>query len=366
MYNKNDKFERVSAVVFEGPDCCGKSTQVNKFIEKVAKSDQHDVIIKIHFPFDSLGCDLLKNNYNQLVNTIYSKEYMENINNNDKKLSELSRILLENVDLNHFDKTLFISVLKKLLLGKGYDTAITTSMYSITPKYGISPRQLIKNKNCEIWFNGYKMDKTDNDIDVLHMYFEQTEKPNVLLVFDRFIISGIVYNLHLPSAISDNKLFERITDYISVAQAHHTENEIDILNSIIPNVLNYEESWFDDRINYCNSKIIWFVFKPSETIYKAFLNDKERKVEEYDSNDILRTTVNDIYTDIVSNKNESRFLLTNQFNIIPVDSDKYIEIYKDKSIDAISSDLYNKYMDNIKVYNSLENNINNYLREMYK
>jgi hypothetical protein len=362
MYNKNDKFERVSAVVFEGPDCCGKSTQVNKFIEKVAKSDQHDVIIKIHFPFDSLGNDLLKNNYNELVNTIYSKEYMKELN--DDKLSELKRILLENVDLNHVDKMLFISVLKKLLLGIGYNTAITTSLYSITPKYGMSPKQLIENKNCEIWFNGCKMDKTDNNIDVLRMYFEQTEKPNVLLVFDRFIISGIVYNLHLPTITSEINF--TFSDSISVAQLHHTESEIDVLNSIVPNVLNYEESWFDVRFNYCNPKIIWFTFKPSETIYKAFLNDKERKVEEYDSNDILRTTVNDIYTDIVSYKNESKFLLTSWFNIIPVDSDKYIEIYKDKSVDAISSDLYNKYMDNIKVYNSLENNINNYLREMYK
>ena len=108
MYN-NDNFEYVSAVVFEGPDCCGKSTQVDKFIEKVAKSHQHDVIIKIHFPFDSLGNDLLKNNYNKLMNTIYSKEYMREIN--DFKLSELSRILLENIDLNYFDKMLVIHVL---------------------------------------------------------------------------------------------------------------------------------------------------------------------------------------------------------------------------------------------------------------
>ena len=361
MYNKIEKFEHVSAVVFEGPDCCGKSTQVDKFIEKAAKSNQHDVIIKLHFPFNLLGDDLLKKNYNELINTIYSKEYMQNID--DNKLKELNKILVENVDLNHFDKMLVIRVLKNLLFGL-FNVA-TKRYYSITHNYEMTPIQLIKNKNCEIWFNGYKIDK-NNDIEVLHMYFEQTEKPNVLLVFDRFIISGMVYNLHLPSAISNNKLFEKITDSLSVTQMHHTESEIDILNSVVTNVLNYEESFFDERINYCDPKIIWFVFKPSETIYKAFLNDKERKVEEYDSNDILRSIVNNIYIDIASNKNESSFLLTNQFNIIPVDSDKYIEIYKDRSIDAISSDLYNEYLNNIKVYQTLENNINNYLRDMYK
>ena len=361
MYNKIEKFEHVSAVVFEGPDCCGKSTQVDKFIEKAAKSNQHDVIIKLHFPFNSLGDDLLKKNYNELINTIYSKEYMQNID--DNKLKELNKILVENVDLNHFDKMSVIRVLKNLLFGL-FNVA-TKRCYSITHNYEMTPIQLIKNKNCEIWFNGYKIDK-NNDIEVLRMYFEQTEKPNVLLVFDRFIISGMVYNLHLPSAISNNKLFEKITDSLSVTQIHHTESEIDILNSFVTNVLNYEESFFDERINYCDPKIIWFVFKPSETIYKAFLNDKERKVEEYDSNDILRSIVNNIYIDIASNKNESSFLLTNQFNIIPVDSDKYIEIYKDRSIDAISSDLYNEYLNNIKVYQTLENNINNYLRDMYK
>lgn len=361
MYNKNEKFENVSTVIFEGPDCCGKSTQVDKFIEKAAKSDQHDVIIKIHFPFDSLGNNLLKNNYYKLVNTIYSKEYMQEIN--DEKLSELRKILIENIDLNHIDKMLFIQVLKNLIFG--LFNVVTKSHFLITHIYEMTPIQLIKNKNCEIWFNGYKIDKS-KDIEVLRMYFEQTKKPNVLLVFDRFIISGMVYNLHLPSSMSNNKLFEKITDSLSVAQIHHTESEIDILNSIVSNVLNYEESWFDDIINYCNPKILWFVFKPSETIYKAFLNDKERKVEEYDTNDILRSTVNDIYTDIASNKNKSKFLLTNKFNIVPVDSDKYIDIYKDKSIDAISSDLYNKCIDNTNVYKSLENNINNYLRDMYK
>ena len=361
MYKENERFENVSAVVFEGPDCCGKSTQVDKFIEKIAKIDQYDVIIKLHFPFDSLGYDLLKNNYNDLVNTIYSKEYMREIN--DLKLSELSRILLENIDLNHFDKMLVMHVLKDLLLG--LFSVVTKRHFSITNNYGMTPIQLIKNKNCEIWFNGYKIDK-NKDIEVLRMYLEQTVKPNVLLVFDRFIISGMVYNLHLPSAMSNNKLFEKITDSLSVAQMHHTESEIDILNSIVPNVLNYEESCFDDRINYCNPKITWFVFKPSETIYKAFLNDKERKVEEYDTNDILRSTVNDIYTDIASNKNKSKFLLTNKFNIVTIDSDKYIESYKDKSIDYISPDIYNEYLNNIKVYYTLENNINSYLRDMYK
>lgn len=360
MYN-NDNFEYVSAVVFEGPDCCGKSTQVDKFIEKVVKSNQHDVIIKIHFPFDSLGNDLLKNNYNKLMNTIYSKEYMREIS--DFKLSELSRILLENIDLNYFDKMLVMHVLENLLLG--LFSVVTKRHFSIANNYGMNPIQLIKNKNCEIWFNGYKIDKS-KDIEVLRMYFEQTEKPNVLLVFDRFIISGMVYNLHLPSAMSNNKIFKKIVDSLSVAQMHHTESEIDILNSIVPNVLNYEEACFDEKINYCNPKILWFVFKPSETIYKAFLNDKKRKVEEYDTNDILRSTVNDIYTDIALNKNDSKFLLSNKFNIFPVDSDKYIELYKDKSIDAISSDLYDVYKDNIKVYYSLENNINNYLRDMYK
>ena len=361
MYNKNENFEHVSAVVFEGPDCCGKSTQVDKFIEKVVKSDQYDVIIKIHFPFNSLGNDSLKNNYNNLINTIYSKEYMQNVN--DDELKELNRILLENVDLNYFDKMLFIQVLKNLILGLNY--SVTKYSFSTTHNYEMNPIQLIKNKNCEIWFNGYKIDKS-KDIEVLRMYFEQTEKPNVLLVFDRFIISGIVYNLHLPNAMLKNKLFEKITDSLSVTQMHHTESEIDMLNSVVQNVLNYEESYFDDRINYCNPKITWFVFKPSETIYKAFLNDKERKVEEYDTNDILRSTVNNIYTDIASNNNESSFLLTNKFNIVPVDSDKYIEINKDKSTDIISSYIYNQYMDNIKVYNSLENNINEYLRDIYK
>lgn len=243
-------------------------------------------------------------------------------------------------------------------------------------------KKLIMNKNCDVWFNGKKLYKQDEEIKMLHEYFEMMPSPKVLLVFDRFIISGIIYNYYLPYSILKNKILddnsgkynndikaylEKILDAAYYYQSTNTENEIDELNNLTTNILNYEEKCFIGKYNYCNSKVQWFVFKPSEEIYKAFLNDKSRKIDDYDSNNLLRSTVNEYYNNLIDNNNDQKptLFIENKFNITCIDSDKYIGIYGDKSKEAITSDIFAKFKNNIKVYETLEEQIFNYYSNMF-
>lgn len=375
MMNRTGKFENVSVAVFEGPDCCGKSTQVDAFINEAVRDQSFDVIFKVHFPFNSMGDDKLKNNYDNLVKTIYSDDYLENITQSD--ILKINDVVLYNININNLDKMVFLNTMSSIIKGHhDIDTELTYENRSLSMK------NLIMNKNCDIWFNGKKLYKQDEEIKMLHEYFKMTPSPKVLLVFDRFIISGIIYNYYLPYSILKNKILDdnigkyddKLKKHIKVIletayiyQSRNTTAEIDEMNYITSNILNFEEKCFVENYNYCNLKIQWFIFKPSEEIYKAFLNDKSRKIDDYDSNNVLRSTVNEHYKMLIDDSDKKPTLFVeNKFNITCIDSDKYIGIYGDKSKEAITSDIFAKFKNNIKVYQNLEEQIYNFYLDMFE
>ena len=57
----NKNFKNIQIVAFEGPDCCGKSTQVNNLIDTKLRHE-FDVVLKFHFPFDIFDDHSLKIN----------------------------------------------------------------------------------------------------------------------------------------------------------------------------------------------------------------------------------------------------------------------------------------------------------------
>lgn len=374
MMNRTGKFENVSVAVFEGPDCCGKSTQVDAFINEAVRDQSFDVIFKVHFPFNSLGDDKLKNNYDNLVKTIYSDDYLKNITLSD--ILKINDVVLNNININHLDKMVFLNTMSSMI--HGHHDIDTELVYE---NGSLSMKNLIMNKNCDVWFNGNKLYKQDEEIKMLNEYFKTTPSPKVLLVFDRFIISGIIYNYYLPYSILKNKILDnntgkyddKLKQHIKVIlesayiyQSRNTMDEIDEMNNITSNILNFEEKCFVEKYNYCNSKIQWFVFKPSKEIYKAFLKDKSRKIDYYDSYDILRSTVNEYYIKLIDDVDKKPTLFAeNKFNITCIDSDKYIEKHGDLSKAAITSDIFARFKNNIKVYQNLEEQIYNFYLDMF-
>ena len=379
--NYSDKLINVRAVVFEGPDCCGKSTQVNNFINSRLEHLDNDVIIKIHFPFNTLGDDELKNNYNDLVNTIYSENFFKNDNKSYKKAidknTKLYDVLQNNIMINSSDKQVFLFILEKLLYGNATD---------IYKKYlyggcdGVSIKDLLSNPNCQIWFNNKLINTNyDEELKMVLEYFKTTNYPSVLLVFDRFIMSGIIYNYllpkkvletyHLSGIINDetyNNLKVTLFDTLESLQKQQTSYEIYAFNDILrTSVFNYSQLSDDGVIDYCNPKVLWFVFRKSDKIYQAFLNDKTRKVEAYDSNIILRESVNDIFENIFMYGNESSNLLNNKFNMVTIDSDDYIESFGEKSKEIITVRLNDLYQNNLKMYTDIEKTVDSFLTSLH-
>ena len=375
-----NRLSNVKAVVFEGPDCCGKSTQVDGFIHESLKYQENEVIIKIHFPFNINGDDKLKQNYNNLINTIYSENFFkddpsyENAMNRNVKLYD---VLKDNIMFNSEDKQTFIYVLSKLLTGEAVDIY---TKYMNGKLGGASIKELLTNPNCEIWFNGNSIDtSSDEELKMVLNYFKSVEyPPKVLLVFDRFIMSGIIYNYLLPKKVFEtyhskgiigdetyNNLKNSLFDVMEVFQREQTTYELDAFNELLRTpVFSFSQLDYDDVSNYCDPKVLWFVFKESKIIYQAFLNDKERKSEAYDTNDILRESVNEIFEDIIMYGNKSKNLLDNKFNMLTVDSDESIKTFKEQSKEIISLRLNNVFEYIVKKYKEIELQINSFLTEI--
>lgn len=373
-FKNSEKLEKLKFVCFEGPDCCGKSTQVDKFIEmslsETGEIQRPDVILKFHFPFNTSNDDKLKMNYENLVNTIYSKSFFEKGLDANKK-DKLESVLTDNVKLNSYDKCDFMHVLYILL--DPCDNIELDMKINCPSGTKISILDILLNKNCEIYFKGECLNKSDtNKLVALYEYFINTDKPNTLLIFDRFIISGMVYNYHLPYMViqemikdkiisneSDIRRFKYLFSYLRNRQLDYTHRELKGFNGLNTNILNYDNS------ECCDPNVIWNVFKESKEIYKAFLNDKTRKVEEYDTNDLIRSSVNKIYEDIATNGNNSSFLLDCVFNMRVVDSDSAIVKYgSDNAKNCISKSIYRDYIINYSDINSISNRINDYLKSI--
>ena len=379
--NYSDKLINVRAVVFEGPDCCGKSTQVNSFINTRLSHLDNDVIIKIHFPFNITGDNKLKTNYNDLVNTIYSENFFKNddtksYENNMTKGLKLYDVLRNNIIVNSSDKQVFLFVLAKLLYGNATDI-YKKHMYG---NNGASIKDLLSNPNCQIWFNNNLINTNyDEELKMVLEYFKTTNYPSVLLVFDRFIMSGIIYNYllprkvlrtyHLNGIINDetyNNLKVSLFETLESLQKQQTSYEIDAFNEILrTSIFNYSQLSDDGTTNYCNPKVLWFVFRKSDEIYQAFLNDKTRKIEAYDSNITLRKSVNDIFENIIMYDNESVNLLNNKFNMVTIDSDDYIASFGEKSKEIITVRLNDLYQNNLRMYTDIEKTVDSFLTSIH-
>lgn len=365
----NKKIKNIQIVAFEGPDCCGKSTQVNNLIETKLRHE-FDVVLKFHFPFNIFDDDSLKGNYENLVNSIYSKEYIES----DKfNVDDLYQILSRNVYLNSMDKQIFLCTLSNMLYQ--YDCPDFRFTMKIDGIKGLSINELLSNDNCEIWFNGEKINKNYNEeIKMVTEFFKTTYDPNTCIVFDRFIMSGIFYNYFLPRKIMDKYIEQNIFDEQTIskindifkllkqAQKNKTKFEMVLLNRIFVdtplfNIISDEN---------CYPTITWFVFKQSDEIYKIFLKDKSRKKEAYDIDNSLRDTINEIYSDIATDGNNSKYLFNIKFNIESVDTDEFIKTYGLKlSLNKITNSIYTSLKMNRNNYNELIEKIHNFYYDSY-
>ena len=369
---ENKNLRNVKFIVFEGPDCCGKSTQVDNLINKHL-AQQHDVVLKIHFPFNSLNNDQLKDNYEELMQTVYNRDFMKP-ENFDK--DRLFTALKKNVIYNSYDKEIFLNTLFRIL--NKYENPDVKFTHGKVHTNGCSINDLLTNKNCEIWFNGYSVNTSNKEeIKIITEFFRITDTPDVCIVFDRFIISGMIYNYFLPKSVMnvyfnsgdiDLSLKPSIDEFfenLKLLQTERTAYEMDGFDELT-NYIPFDFA-IHGRLNYCDPKVLWFIFAPSERIYETFLKDESRKKEAYDINNMLRTIVNDIYFNITYYGNDSGYLLNNIFNMKAVDTDDFIaEWGLENSKEKITEYIFNESNFSMIRYNKMMSSLKDLLYYSYK
>lgn len=364
-------------IAIEGGDFTGKTTQAKLLAEKL-----DGLNIVIHFPRVNLD-PKVKEVYNRTSSILYNmdfwmKEFKPLIDGftydyNFKKYeavkesdayNKILNVICENVDVNYFDKLLFIKNLHNLIY-KG-----------VTIPYLASIAECVY-ENHEVNYS-YKNNYLNECIG--------NKKVNIIL--DRFLISGYVYNKCIPieflymienKFISENteidkhdkslktylieKLFDSFMDRISTHQIHDDCEIADNLNLLFESS-NDRINWNSmNRINPCFYNIC-LINTNEELIKKLSGNaekDSSRKFDEYDKNDFIQKKANELFNS-PNNKFLNRFTQDMKIDIIDVGSEKYCTNDTKTNIDNINKDILDLIEKHEIEYNELRKNISEYLK----
>lgn len=244
-------------VIFEGPDCCGKTTQVDKFITDTLIDSPSTNIIKIKFPSKTFltkgnikngnnGTDWQKA-YSDMCLYVYDNKLLKTVD--DARTASVSKVSTEkyvamlkqiynavynNITANAINQLNFLEFFKtcisfsdlykdNMLKDDGVPCFDSFKFNKFTTQDTVSEHKDRINKMC----NKYNIDDTPNsDIDIYigHNYFNNvsgnyidskkeklitalTNDCETIFVFDRFFVSSAIYNYFLPT----NYIFKYLT-----------------------------------------------------------------------------------------------------------------------------------------------------------
>jgi thymidylate kinase len=164
----------IRIVVFEGPDCCGKTTQAKEIAKRLDKA------IYIHMP--RIYKKQLSLNFSNIINTVCDNNYMSNLFENDNYCYKLlERILNENIDTNANDQLSLLDEIEEIVLHSERD------LYSFVNTCVAHP------ETYACYYKGKELNISSNDHTTINEFFKDTTS-DIYLLFDRFDFSGECYN----------------------------------------------------------------------------------------------------------------------------------------------------------------------------
>lgn len=219
----------IKFVIFEGPDCSGKTTQATELWNnsKLIKNG-----IFFHFPITNgfLG-EQIPEIHKQMAKTIYDKEQLSqalftnhNGNSDDDNTKFITQLFINNYKLHFLNKLTFIDSWEKLY-------AIMRATETLSDNYKDTVYKIIKNMlNTAQHFRLF--DGVQNHIshfaptyeNCVGIFYENLKRvimdPHEMfyIILDRFIYSGYVYNYIMPK-IKLNEISElsrKIFDYTDI------------------------------------------------------------------------------------------------------------------------------------------------------
>lgn len=308
--------------IFEGPDCCGKSTQADLLMTKL------DDCMLIHFPLlkttkQSVDVEFFKKDpssnvalaIKNLNETLYSDEYIKSdIPISDKNLT-ITNNMKNNIISNATNKFLFVTYLNEYIDPEYTEEELHNS-YKYLDFDSIILRLRLHGKEV-----------TENKFEALmdyrkEMIFDPEFKEKLFtIVLDRFFVSGRFYNLEMPLAIYRKKMvnvfstkneFDYYYDILekTLRNVYDTgEKELlgKLQSSLIKYNYNHSNSFDEQKMSLSLLPILEifkfanilpfvhsYIFMPSECIRKKVL-EGSRNTDAYDKNKDMQLEISLLY-----------------------------------------------------------------------
>lgn len=312
--------------IFEGPDCCGKTTQADLLMSEL------DDCMLIHFPLlkatkqstdmteffkkdPSSNVSLAIKNLNE---TLYSDEYIKSDIPIDDKNLTITNNMKNNIVSNGTNKFLFVTYLNEYI-NPEYTEEDLRNSYKYLDFDSIILRLRLHGKEV-----------TENKFEALMNYRKEAifnpefKEKLFTIVLDRFFVSGRFYNLEMPLTIYRKKM----------AKVFGTKNELDyyydilektlrnvydtgekellgkLQNSLIKYNYNHSNSFDEQKMSLSLLPILEifkfanilpfvhsYIFMPSECIRKKVL-EGSRNTDAYDKNKDMQFEISLLYTSL--------------------------------------------------------------------
>ena len=353
--NDNGESKEISAkelpkvFIFEGGDVCGKTTQLEKIYDELCKrKDENLEVYKFKFPNRSIKLNL----------DIEGKLFLSDDIINDLIYLKDNGIINVNEKFEWDIYSIFDALHKYI--------------------YNSSPDDIIKN--WELILKLMKVDIVLNALDkfnwITKTYADivNSKKESIILI-DRFIDSGYVYNYRLPIIylchrflhykdeekknfykIMTNDIFKIniLNTYVShvvlydcieyIQSSHNAQISPEVFKKSVE--YNKYITHLCENLNDFNIKNFNIVmFKQSQFLYDKFKSNIKssdnsnlnREVSQYDTNDFLRTIVSEVFDEIYLNNGTRDYftkvsidLLISIYNNCDTDKDDCIEFCKNE------------------------------------
>lgn len=285
LFSEEDMNNR-NIIVFEGPDCCGKTTQIKKLAKKLKNC------IVIHSPRKSTGTT---DCFNLTNTTIYNQEFMNSIFSSERPydiIHKLKTALLENVTMNHTDRLCILEII--------YWTYLDPSGKNLFD---------IKCKEDYIFvYDGEIIDVDRNprwvDAKLKALFYRfKTNPEECYFILDRFYISGFIYNYYIPLKLINKYKYENIDNKNNI----NIKRDFKTLAKDIKELVVYSNETVKNIIVSYNLDLLTFIFRSSEVI-KEILSDN-REYDSYDKNTFIQCVSSDYYDNKVFTDESSKIVI---------------------------------------------------------
>lgn len=280
--------EKFRIIILEGGDLCGKTTQAMELMKKFDNA--------IYFKFPTTNTDysdgitqvfkdLHKHVYNERNVKIAQRSIEDGYYDNDI-LSLMLEIIQKDIMINYYDKCEFLNNLKNYIINA--DKHVESENMG---KF-ISNLKLKTSKYSAM--DGDHNSSAENNESVKRSLLTSMlndDKP-IFLIFDRFLLSGLVYNTLLPLEFIKKHSNQNIHDYFKTQIESLTK---DYTESLICKMNTLFDSQLPLSPYALHSNILQIVFNNSKFLYNKTMKDKKRKMDDYDSNVEIRDIVGSLF-----------------------------------------------------------------------